>query len=220
MSGKCPADRVLVRLFMDECGPRERDRVLRHLASCSRCALRFDVLRQIKRDLGPKVDAFADQVGAAEAGPLLRRASRESLDLARRRPAPAVPRLRLAAAFLGALAVVSAAAFIALNVTARRSELRSPSPELKLLSPVGRVSAPPSVFRWTPVLDAESYVFELTDDALKPVHRSGVFLVNELVLPPEVKSRLVPGRPYLWTVIAEYGDSNRLASRSASFVIE
>ena len=32
MSGKRPADRVLVRLFMVESGPRERDRDPRHLA--------------------------------------------------------------------------------------------------------------------------------------------------------------------------------------------
>ena len=220
MKSKCPGDSALVRLFMEECAPREKDRVLRHLADCSRCSLRFDVLRQIKRDLRPKVDAFAGEFDAAAAAPLLRRAARESAQASKPKPFASFLSLKLAVGLLGVLVVASAAAFIALGPMARRSELRSPSPRLTLLAPIGSVSAPPTLFRWTPVLNAESYVLELTDDALKPVHRSGAFLVNELVLPPEVTSRLVPGRPYLWTVTAEDGDSNRLASRSGSFVIE
>lgn len=219
MKSKCPGDSALVRLFMEECAPREKDRVLRHLAGCSRCSLRFDVLRQLKRDLRPKVDAFAGEFDAA-AAPLLRRAARESAQASKPKPFASFLSLKLAVGLLGVLVVASAAAFIALGPMARRSELRSPSLRLTLVAPIGSVSAPPALFRWTPVLDAESYRIDLTDDALVTVYSARNFLVNEHVLPSGVQSKLIRGRVYLWTVTATDGDSNRLATRSGSFVIE
>lgn len=220
MKSKCPGDSALVRLFLSECGPREKDRVLRHLANCSRCSLRFDVLRQIKRDLRPKVDTFAGEFDAAAAAPLLRRAARESAQAAKPKPFASFLSLKLAVGLLGVLVVASAAAFIALGPMARRSELRSPSLRLTLVAPIGTVSAPPALFRWTPVLDAESYGFWLTDDTLAPVHTNGTFLVNELVLPAAVRAKLVAGRSYLWTVSARDADANTLLTASGSFVIE
>jgi hypothetical protein len=220
MKGKCPGDGALVRLFMNEPGPREKDRLLRHLSFCSRCALRFDVLRQLKRDLRPKVDAFAGEFGAAEAGPLLRRAGLDGIRASRHGFFASLLSLKFAAGFLGVLIVVSAAAFLAVTLTDKRSELRSPSLKLTLLVPVGTVSTPPSVFRWTPVLHAENYAFELTDDSLGRVYSGSTFLVNELVLPADIRSRLVKGQAYLWTISARDGAANMLVSRSGSFVIE
>ena len=49
---------------------------------------------------------------------------------------------------------------------------------------------------------------------------ASAFFVNETVVPPTVRDRLVKGRVYLWTVTARDRDSNLLTSGSASFVIE
>ena len=76
------------------------------------------------------------------------------------------------------------------------------------------------MFRWAPVLDAENYVFELFDDSLDRVHVCSTFLINELVLPADIRGKLVKGRTYLWSISAQDGDSDLLASRSGSFVIE
>ena len=63
-------------------------------------------------------------------------------------------------------------------------------------------------------------VVEVIDDSLDSIHKDSAFFVNELVLPPAVRERLVKGRVYLWTVTARDKDSNLLTSGSASFVVE
>jgi len=234
MRGKCPRNSALIRLFMNEAGPHETDRFLRHLISCSHCTLRFDVLKQLNRELEPKVRAFVGEAGAltaAEASSALRRAASEKIQALRASHTSSSSSSRtgffgsllshrFAAGFLAALLVVSAVAYFALYKAQRQSELRSPSLKMTLLAPVGTLSAPPSVFRWTPVLHAEDYVFELIDDSLSRVHIGSTFLITELVLPAEIRSKLVKGRVYVWSVSAHDADSNLLTSRSGSFVIE
>jgi hypothetical protein len=234
MIGKCPNDSALIRLFMNESGPPEADWLLRHLASCSRCTFRFDVLKQLNRELEPKVAAFVCEAGAltaAEASSALRRAASERTQALRASHTPSssssrsgffgsLLSLKFAAGFLAVLLVVSAVAYFALYKPQRQSELRSPSLKLTLLAPVGTLSATPSIFRWTPVLHAEDYVLELIDDSLGRVHLGSTFLITELVLPAEIRSKLVEGRVYVWSVSAHDADSNLLTSRSGSFVIE
>jgi hypothetical protein len=234
MRGKCPIDSALIRLFMNEAGSDETDRLLRHLAACSRCTLRFDFLRQLNRELEPKVQAFIGEAGAQTpeaVSSALRRAASERIQAFRISLAPpsSSPRtgffgsllsLKFAVGFLAVLLVVSAVAYFALYKAPRQSELRSPSLKLTLLAPAGTLSAPPGVFRWTPVLHAENYVLELIDDSLSRVHRGSTFLVTELVLPAEIRSKLVKGRVYVWSVSAHDAESNLLTSRSVSFVIE
>ena len=229
MKGTCPKDSALIRLFMNEAGPRETEQLLHHLAACSRCSLRFDVLRQLKRDLRPKVDGFAGEFGAAEAVPLLRRTAHQKILDIRPKSSPLPARsgpfgillgFRFAVGFLAILAVVAAGAYLAIARADKRSDLRSPSLKLALLEPSGRISSGPTAFRWTPVLHAEDYVFELIDDSLGCVHIGSTFLITELVLPAEVRSKLVKGRTYVWSVSAHDADSNLLTSRSGSFVIE
>ena len=234
MIGKCPNDRALIRLFMNETGPPEADWLLRHLASCSRCTVRFDVLRQLNRELEPKVQDFiceVDALTAAEASSTLRRAAAEKIPALRASHTPSssssrtgffgsLLSLKFAVGVLAVLLVVSAGAYFAIFKDQRPSELRSPSLKLTLLAPVGTLSAPPGVFRWTPVLHAEDYVFELIDDSLGRVHRGSTFLITELVLPADLRSKIVMGKAYVWTVSAYDADSNLLTSSSGSFAIE
>ena len=100
------------------------------------------------------------------------------------------------------------------------SDLRSPSAGPALFEPVGRIPDAPTVFRWSPVARAESYLFELYDESLERVHAGSTYLINELVLGAETKAKLAEGRTYLWSVSALDGDSELLATRSGSFVIE
>ncbi len=215
MTRKCPDDRALVLLAMGEAAPRAKDRMLGHLAVCSRCSLRFNVLRELKRDLHPRVEAFVGEHASA-------RTARPSRPPRRSRLGPLVSLfgLRFAAGFIALFLVLASGAFLALSRAARHSELRSPSTKLSLLEPSGTLSSAPTVFRWTPVLNAENYNLELIDDALGRIHTAATFLINEFVLPAEVRAKLVKGRIYVWTVSAQDEDSNRLVSRSGSFVIE
>lgn len=228
MTRKCPDDCALIRLAVGETSPRETDLVLRHLAVCSRCAARFNVLRQLKRDLGPRVDAFVSDHGPAlAAGAPSSAPSHVSSSVPARSARPLRPRplatlasLRWAPVLALVAVVFGTGAFLAVSRAARHSDLRSPSSKLTLLSPAGSVPAPPAVLRWSPVLKAEGYVVEVIDDSLDRIHTGSAFFVNELVLPPAVRDRLVKGRVYLWTVTARDKDSNLLTSGSASFVVE
>jgi hypothetical protein len=76
---------------MNEAGPSETDRLLRHLAACSRCTLRFDFLRQLNRELEPKVQAFIGEAGAQTpeaVSSALRRAASERIHAFRLSLAP------------------------------------------------------------------------------------------------------------------------------------
>jgi len=231
MTRKCPKDGALIALFMNELPPREAEKLLRHLAACSRCTVRFNVLRQVKRDLQPQVDSFAGAFGADEGASLLRVAAGQKIrSLAPRphgTPSPALMSpfgmlsgLRFAIGFVAVLAVVTTGAYLTLTRLQKHSELRSPSLKITLLAPVGSVSAAPSVFRWTPVLNAEDYKLELIDDSLGRVHILSTFLITEALLPAGVRSKLVKGRTYVWSISAHDADGNLVTSKSGSFTIE
>ena len=229
MSGRCPTDGALIRLSMDETVARESEKLARHLVSCSRCSLRFEVLRQVKKDLRPKVEAFSRELSAAAAGPLLASAARKKLqELAMDRPIPPPrPRrfgvhfgLRFAAGFLTVLAVVAVGIYLTGARAVRYSDLRSPAVNPTLIEPIGSRSDVPGVFRWSPVQGAEEYLFELYDESLERVHVCSTFLINELVLPADIKAKLVKGRTYLWSISAQDGNSDLLTTRSGSFIIE
>lgn len=209
---KCPDDRALVRLATAASTPREKDRLLGHLAVCSRCSIRLNVLRQLKRDLAPQIEAFVgEHASSRQSRP--RRPSRFG-------PIVTLFGLRFAAGFIAVFLVAASGAFLALSRAARHSELRSPAAKLTLLAPAAKIPSAPHLFRWSPVLNAENYSFELVDDSLERVHSDATFLINELAIPADIRDKLVRGRTYVWTISAQDGDANVLTSRSASFVIE
>lgn len=231
MSGRCAKDRALIALAMYEAAPHERNRLLRHLAGCSRCALRFRVLRELKKELRPGVESFLAGIGAPKAGPLLREAASRKLG----RPAPSkslAPSSPRGARFLASLSFKFVGGLLALLLVALgtgyfavyrplvRSEIRSPSSGLSLVGPVGRQARVPDVFRWTPVLHAEDYAVEVYDESLGRVFKGATSLVHELVVPAELRSRLARGKTYLWTVSARDGSGSLLTSRSSTFVID
>ena len=138
MTRKCPEDGALIGLFMNELRPREAERLLRHLAACARCAVRFNVLRQVKRDLQPQVESFAGAFGTDEGATLLGVAAVRkirSLDhratgarsLALMSPFGMLSGLRFAIGFVAVLAVVTAGAFLTLARLQKHSELRPPA---------------------------------------------------------------------------------------------
>jgi hypothetical protein len=221
MKDKCPSDGALIAMFMSGSSSRRADRVLRHLAACARCSFRFNILRQVKRDLQPGVDAFADaHPSVSEGAAALQGAAVRKSPPSRPRPSGMVFGFRFAVGFVAVLAVVAAGGYLTQNSLRRHSELRSPSPRLNLLAPIGPLSSAPSVFRWTPVLNAEDYAIELIDDRLECVQILSTFLITEAVLPADLRSKLVRGRTYVWSVSARDGDGALMASTSGSFIIE
>jgi hypothetical protein len=230
MNPPCPSDGRLIAFFMGELAPRPADKLARHIADCRRCSVRLSVLQQVKRDLRPKIEEFANSVPPAAGATPLREAARLKLGAAAPAAAsvPGGPRpsrlfgpkfgLRHAAAFL-LVAVIAGSAYLALPRLRSSARFRSPALTISLLSPAGSIPAAPRLLRWSPVLNAESYLLEIFDERLNSVHRSSTFLITEYRLPDEVRSHLVRGETYVWSISASDGDGNVVTTGSGWFVI-
>jgi hypothetical protein len=229
---RCPSDRALIELFMSGAADPRMEKVLDRLASCPRCGSRFEVLRELHRELEPRIREFLGDFGDKEgdAGAALAAAAERKLAELRQaraaappRPAPALLPARRKSAFTAALFILVlgvTGVFLSRTVLRPRAEMRSPGFELKLLSPIGRIDEIPTLFKWTPVRHAENYTISLTDSSLREIHKAGTYLVTEAVIPPEVRSSLHEAETYIWKVRAVDGDSNVLVERSAYFIVE
>jgi hypothetical protein len=233
MIRKCPKDTALIGLYMSGAAEPGMENLLEHLAECPSCSSRFELLRKLKQELDPKIrdfqGEFGNGAGDADATVLLAAAAREKLQELhaprnfsphRRFPASLLLNRRFAAAALGIFILAASGLFLSRTVFQAKSASRSPSLELMLLEPVGKISEVPGVFKWTPVLHAESYAIRLTDSSLREIHATGTYLVTEIVIPPEVRSSLREGETYVWEVRAADGASNILAERSGYFILE
>lgn len=226
-SKKCLSDDEFIALLLGEKSSHATGLLLGHIALCPVCSFRFDFLNRLRAEAEPKIADFTSRVTPSEAGPLLHKIARERLaELAARETSAPVrlspPRrsrlmFRFAFGLLGVLLIAAAAGYLTLNHLRERAVLRSPALKLELLEPVGKISRPPAIFRWTPVLHAEDYRLELIDDSLQPVYSSGTYLVTEHAIPAEVRAMIVRGRTYVWSIKALDGDGNLLLSESGHF---
>jgi len=120
------------------------------------------------------------------------------------------------------LVIVVAGYILFLSPVGQRDRLRSvDSGELRLLAPVGHLTAPPEEFSWTPVLGADAHVLTMTDEKLNRIFvDESPKPLTGISFPEKLRSVLVRGRTYVWTVIAVDEDNHVLATKSASFIID
>jgi hypothetical protein len=232
MIRRCPADRALVKLFMSGAADPRMEKVLEHLAHCSRCATRFEILRNLRPELDPRIREFQRSFGGSDVDARAALAAAAEKRLAELRPArpasrpnPVAPaflrrRKSAVAAALFLLVLSAAGVFLSRSLIRPRSTLRSPFLQLKLLEPMGKIDELPGRFKWTPVRHAESYSIRLTDSSLREIFYSGTYLVTEIFIPAEVGSSLIKGESYIWQVRATDGDSNVLVERTGHFILE
>jgi hypothetical protein len=69
-----------------------------------------------------------------------------------------------------------------------------------LLEPHGSLKRPPAVFKWTPVKNAEKYVFELINNDLQTVVQTEIITATDFSMPAEVQEKIVRGKTYIWSV--------------------
>jgi hypothetical protein len=86
-----------------------------------------------------------------------------------------------------------------------------PHPEY-LTSPL-----PTLIFKWPEVENVQSYYFELYDETLYPVWRTGPLTTNRLTLPREILNKMQPKKRYFWIVIALFPDGTRVESPLTPF---
>jgi hypothetical protein len=114
----------------------------------------------------------------------------------------------------GGLAVAAAAVLLVLNVpgregtppelpadaTAGPSSFRSDAIAVK--GPAGDVDATPKELRWEAAPGAASYSVQVMEVDRTPVW-SGESRDAKIALPAVVRARVVPGKPFLWQVVAK-----------------
>jgi len=185
-----------------------------HVSGCARCQTELTLLKHFEKAApGPDEEGAVRWISAR----LERRFSEASP-----RPSPwrarheaALPRRSVFTTLnLGGFAVAAATLAAAVTIGLREGrapELTQPSPAaptvlrsagITTLSPAGDLEAAPNELRWEPQADAASYsvqVMEVDHAELWSAETRDA----SIVLPPALRGRIVPGKPFLWEVVGK-----------------
>jgi hypothetical protein len=185
----CPSPTEMAESFEPSASRRRKKKIIDHITDCPSCREEFLLLLGGQRwDAGPVPSAGT--VHDTEA------AARTDLRKGRAR----VPLWRLAGAVAG-LGLIIASLVAVRHQWELSMALRSAQPGIALLAPrTGQSVSRPVTFRWKSRAPAESYVLELFDEALLPVWTSDKLSASAIQIPPEIGSRLSPGKTYYWMV--------------------
>jgi len=224
-SRSCATIEQLSRLCdRDHAGAAEA-RTAEHVAGCVRCRTELALLKQFETDaLRPDEEEDASWIVAQLARDVPRMIAGEVV------PARSAPPRRTAGwrrfvslrTVAGSLAAASVALLVAVNIgrdasppalapgaTAGPESFRSE--EIILDEPAGEVAAAPKQLLWHPVAGAHSYSVEVMEVDRTPVW-SGESLDAKLALPASIRARMVPGKPFVWQVVARNAAGEKIAT--------
>ncbi len=227
--GPCPEERELERFFLNELPPAELESFLDHVSSCPKCRKRFQVMNAVKQELEARTSEVPESLRPDEAEAWRAMAKDEvGKAAADSKAKPLSPflrplwALRLVAPAALLLVVMIGGFLFLIKPALRHDHLRvGVAGDLRLIAPSGEVSAVPTRFEWTPVKGVKVYWVTLIDDKLQRLFADrSPHIDASLQLPEEVRSRIVPGVPYVWTVIATDEKHFQLGTASASFVVK
>jgi hypothetical protein len=212
----CPSREAFEKAFRTDATTADREALIDHVRVCAPCRAKWDVLRELKREMASRGEAF-DALAAA---------SRKELEAGCRKPnAPSLSpflemRPRFAAA-AGLVLVLALAATFLFGPLARRSAVyRDGEPaEIEMIAPHGVVDGFPTEFRWKPLPDADMYFFELIDDRLTTIIPETGNKDNSISLPVGYESRFQKGRTYIWSIKATNDAGLTIGTSQQSFTI-
>jgi len=226
-SGSCASIEQLSRLCdADHAGAADA-RVAEHVAGCLRCRTELALLKQFESGaLRPGEEEAASWIVQRLSRHVAQLTAGEVLPPRRSAPGRPAPRWRRFAgprALAGGLAVAAAALLVVLNVAGREASQPALAPEaadgpeifrseaIVTKGPAGDLAAPPKDLRWEPAAGAASYSVQLMEVDRTPVW-SGETREPRLALPSSLRARVVPGKPFLWQVVAKDASGNAIAS--------
>ena len=224
-SRSCATIEQLSRLCdRDHAGAAEA-RTAEHVAGCVRCRTELALLKQFETDaLRPEEEEDASWIVAQLARDVPRMIAGEVV------PARSAPPRRPAGwrrfvslrTVAGSLAAASVALLVAVNIgrdasppalapgaTAGPESFRSE--EIILDEPAGDLAVAPKQLRWHPAAGARSYSVEVMEVDRTPVW-SAESREAKVALPTSVRARMVPGKPFLWQVVAKDLAGNSIAA--------
>ena len=225
-SRNCASIEQLSRLCdRDHAGTAEA-RTAEHVAGCVRCRTELALLKQFETStLRPDEEEDASWIVARLARDVPRMAAGEVL------PARSAPRSRPAGwrrfvsvrSVAVSLAAASAALLVVVNVAGRDASPPALAPgatagpeifrseEVILDEPAGDLAVAPKQLRWHPAAGARSYSVEVMEVDRTPVW-SAESREAKVALPTSVRARMVPGKPFLWQVVAKDLAGNSIAA--------
>jgi hypothetical protein len=202
-------------------------RAAEHVATCLRCRTELALLKQFESGaLRPDEQEDARWIAARLARDVARLTAGEALPARRgasARRASAWRRFLAPRALAAGLAVAAAGLVVVLNVpgrdasppalppdvTAGPSSFRSDAIPLK--GPAGDVDVAPKELRWEPAAGAVTYSVQVMEVDRTPVW-SADSRDARIALPASVRARVVPGKPFLWQVVAKNAGGQAIAS--------
>jgi hypothetical protein len=225
-SPNCPSIEQLSRLCdADHAGAAEA-RAAEHVAGCLRCRTELSLLKLFESGaLHPGEEDDASWIEARLARDLPRMVAGEAPPPRSAPPSGPAGWRRFVSLRTVAVSLAAAAAAVLLAVNVSGPDASPPalapgaaagpevfrSEEVILESPAGDLATAPKQLRWFAAPGANSYAVELME-----VDRTMVFSAESkeprLALPPSVRARMVPGKPFLWHVIAKDQSGNSIAT--------
>ena len=187
---------------------RDKKRIVDHISACSYCSEEFILLVELRK---------AEAEPLAKGGETLPCAIHPDITKGKGHRHPLLWQYACVLIGLGL-------AFTSFFVLVQRKELsdvhRTSGAGILTIAPeIGQTVSGPIVFRWLADPDAEYYVLELFDDALLPVWASERIRGTQMKLPPDARSKLEFGQPYLWMITAYVQETAIKESRLARFII-
>jgi hypothetical protein len=201
-------------------------RVAEHVATCLRCRTELALLKQFESGaLRPDEQEDVRWIAARLARDVARLTAGEALPIPRgasARRTTAWRRFLAPRALAASLAVAAAGLVVVLNVrgrdgtppalpdvTAGPSSFRSDAIPLK--GPAGDLDVAPKELRWEPAAGAATYSVQVMEVDRTPVW-SADSREASIALPASVRARVVPGKPFLWQVVAKDAGGQAIAS--------
>jgi len=225
-SPNCPSTEQLSRLCdADHAGAAEA-RAAEHVAGCLRCRTELSLLKHFESGaLRPDEEEDASWIEARLSRDLPRMLAGEVPPQRSGRPIGSAGWRRFVSlrTVAGGLAAAAAAVLVAVTVAGRDAAPPPLAPgaptgpevfrseEVILESPAADLATAPKQLRWFAAPGAHSYSVELME-----VDRTMVFSAEsrepKLALPASVRARVVPGKPFLWHVVAKDQSGNSIAT--------
>lgn len=179
---------------MKEADLKEKEILISHVLDCPRCRKKFYVMQQLQKEV-------------------------RTINIPREVRHSTFRINQTVAVLAGALLFLVAAIFFLIKLDKSPAYRGDGFGVVVLIAPEGTLKNPPAAFSWRPKKGTDAYSFRLVDDDLNTILATGG-VQTKLSLGESVRSKLIRGRSYIWTIEAFDDQGKKIASGSKSFKID
>jgi len=205
----CPTPEMLSDSFDPKMPQKIKDGLIAHLSRCSSCAQEFELIRESLNQAEDLSNSF-NHIYGRKAHVLRKSFGFRSFF-----------RRSWGYALISLFLISAGAVFLIFRnerpgIEGHRGARSVPH----LVQPVGLISgSTPLIFRWEPIEGIEWYTVEISDESLLPIWHSPRVFSPVFAIPPAVRSLLLTGRNYCWSVFAFDKNGIRSESEVGTFMV-